>query len=90
MPAWAKIGAGLVLALVLLGFAGLKAMSNKFGPLVQIPLGPRDATGVELFYNIQVTPWLNVTPDVQFIRPGLGAIATDDAFIYGLRVNMAL
>ena len=35
MPAWAKIGAGLVLALVLLGFAGLKATSNKFGPLVQ-------------------------------------------------------
>jgi hypothetical protein len=35
MPAWVKIGAGLVLALVLLGFAGLKATSNKFGPLVQ-------------------------------------------------------
>ena len=35
MPSWAKISAGLVLALVLLGFAGLKATSNKFGPLVQ-------------------------------------------------------
>jgi hypothetical protein len=35
MPTWAKISAGLVLALVLLGFAGLKATSNRFGPLVQ-------------------------------------------------------
>ncbi|ODS01382.1 hypothetical protein AUC68_00530 [Methyloceanibacter methanicus] len=32
---WAKISAGLVLAVVLLGFAGLKATSSKFGPLVQ-------------------------------------------------------
>lgn len=35
MPMWAKISAGLVLALILLGFAGLKATSNRFGPLVQ-------------------------------------------------------
>lgn len=35
IPMWAKISAGLVLALVLLGFAGLKATSHKFGPLVQ-------------------------------------------------------
>ncbi|BAQ18265.1 hypothetical protein [Methyloceanibacter caenitepidi] len=35
MPTWAKISAGLVLALILLGFAALKATSNKFGPLVQ-------------------------------------------------------
>lgn len=35
MPMWAKISAGLVLALVLLGFAAFKATSNKFGPLVQ-------------------------------------------------------
>lgn len=35
IPMWAKVTAGLVLAVVLLGFAGLKATSNKFGPLVQ-------------------------------------------------------
>ena len=35
MPMWAKISAGLVLALILLGFAGLKVTSNRFGPLVQ-------------------------------------------------------
>lgn len=35
VPMWAKVTAGLVLAVVLLGFAGLKATSSKFGPLVQ-------------------------------------------------------
>ncbi len=41
-----------------------------------------------LFYNLQATPWLNVTPDVQWIRPSAGALATDNAFVYGLRVNV--
>lgn len=35
MPTWAKISAGLVLALLLLGFAGLKTASETFGPLIQ-------------------------------------------------------
>ena len=63
--------------------------SNEFGPLPRLLFDPQDGTGVEMFYNFQVTPWLNVTPDVQFVRPGNRAIA-NDAFIYGLRVNMTL
>jgi porin len=63
--------------------------SNEFGPIPQAQLGLRDGTGVEIFYNLQVTPWLNVTPDFQLIKPGMGGIA-DDAFVYGLRVNMTL
>jgi porin len=63
--------------------------SNEFGPLPRALFDPQDGTGVEMFYNFQVTPWLNVTPDIQFVRPGARAIA-DDAFIYGLRVNMLL
>ena len=63
--------------------------SNEFGPLPRALFDPQDGTGVELFYNFQVTPWLNVSPDVQYILPGNRAIA-DDAFVYGLRVNMAL
>ncbi|MEM7192610.1 MAG: hypothetical protein AAF405_07020 [Pseudomonadota bacterium] len=35
IPAWAKISAGLVLAVALLGIAGLRATSSKLGPLVQ-------------------------------------------------------
>jgi porin len=63
--------------------------SNEFGPLPQALFGPRDGTGVEAFYNFQVTPWLNISPDVQYIRPEAGAIA-DDAFVYGVRVNAKL
>jgi porin len=65
----------------------LVGASNQFGPVPSALFGPRDGQGVEWFYNIQATPWLNVTPDVQWIRPGLGAISTDNAFVYGLRVN---
>ena len=36
-----------------------------------------------------VSASLNVSPDVQFVRPGNRAIA-NDAFIYCLRVNMTL
>ncbi len=71
-----------------LGFYYVGA-SNEFGPLPRAVLDPQDGNGVEAFYNFQVTPWLNVSPDVQFVRPGNRAIA-DDAFIYGLRVNMIL
>lgn len=63
--------------------------SNEFGPLPQALFGPRDGTGVELYYNFQVTPWLNVTPDVQFIRPEASALA-DETIVYGVRVNVAL
>jgi porin len=63
--------------------------SDEFGPVPRALLDPQDGTGVELFYNVQVTPWLNVSPDVQFIRPGNRGIA-NDALIYGLRVNMTL
>ena len=61
--------------------------SDQFGPVPMALLGPRNGAGVEWFYNIQATPWLNITPDVQWIRPGLGAISTDNAFVYGLRAN---
>lgn len=63
--------------------------SQEFGPLPQAIFGPRDGTGVECFYNFQITPWLNITPDLQYIHPEAGAIA-DDAFVYGVRVNAKL
>jgi hypothetical protein len=36
MPVWPRIAAGLLLAGVLIGFAGFKAYSAKLGPLVQV------------------------------------------------------
>ena len=61
-------------------------ISNQFGPVPRATYGPRDGTGLELFYNIQATPWLNITPDFQYVHPESGEIA-DDSFVYGLRVN---
>ncbi len=63
--------------------------SNQFGPIPQAVFGPRDGQGVEAFYNFQVTPWMNITPDVQYIHPGAGAIA-DDAFVYGVRASVRI
>lgn len=61
--------------------------SDQFGPVPTTLFGPRDGQGVEWFYNVQATPWLNITADMQWIRPGLGAISTDNAFVYGVRAN---
>jgi porin len=65
------------------------SVSSEFGPIPQAKFGPDNGGGVEIFYNFQLTPWLNVTPDVQFVRPEGRGIA-NDAFFYGLRVNMTL
>jgi len=35
MPLWSKIAAGVALAVILLGFAGFKAYSDRRGPVVQ-------------------------------------------------------
>lgn len=60
--------------------------SDDFGPIPQAILAPNDGTGVEAFYNVQVTRCLNISPDVQWIKAGARAIA-DDSMVYGLRVN---
>jgi porin len=51
----------------------------------------RDSSGVEAFYNAEVTPWFHLTFDVQYIAPGfqgipaLGIEGPDDAVVVGLR-----
>jgi len=42
-----------------------------------------DGQGVELFYNARVTPWFRLTPDLQIIDPGNGAVPT--ALVVGFR-----
>lgn len=44
--------------------------------------------GVEAFYNIEVTPWCHITPDLQIImHPGGGD--QDVALVYGLRMQVS-
>jgi porin len=43
----------------------------------------RDEWGVEAYYNVALTPWLLLTPDVQVIGPASRGVAT--ATVVGLR-----
>ena len=43
----------------------------------------------ELYYNVQLLPWLSITPDFQYIvNPG-GTDDGRDAFVAGVRVQMS-
>ncbi|TWT97736.1 Carbohydrate-selective porin, OprB family [Botrimarina colliarenosi] len=63
--------------------------SDEIGPVLETLLGPiGDGHGVELFYNWQATPWLNVTPDLQVVVPARENV--DTALVLGLRAVMRL
>ncbi len=52
-------------------------------------LGMNSEQGVEVYYNIEITPWMHITPDLQvIINPGGGD--NDVAVVYGMRMQMAL
>ncbi|MFO0825224.1 MAG: carbohydrate porin [Gemmataceae bacterium] len=61
--------------------------SNQFGPLPRVLIGPTDGWGTELYYNVQLTPWMNLTTDFQIVQPGSRAIA-NTAYIAGIRLNL--
>ena len=44
--------------------------------------------GVELFYNIQITPWLTVTPDLQVLHDPGGNNDRNTAIVGGIRIHM--
>ena len=64
--------------------------STEFSPVTQALFAPTNGTGVELFYKVQVTPWLDISPDIQYIKPGLLSRIADEAYVFGVRVNMML
>jgi porin len=45
-----------------------------------------DEKGIEIFYNIAVTPWLHITPDLQIIDPARSNV--DTTVVAGVRVVM--
>jgi porin len=56
-------------------------------------LGANVEQGFELFYNIEVTPWMHITPDIQvIINPGgaTGSGAREPAIVCGVRMQMTL
>jgi porin len=59
-------------------------LSDEFGSVIQHVLG--DAQGLELFYNIELTKWLHITPDFQIIEPSDRTI--DTIYIAGLRAKI--
>jgi porin len=45
-----------------------------------------NAQGFEMFYEIAITPWMHLTPDLQVIRPT--AEGVDTAWVAGLRLEL--
>jgi porin len=49
-----------------------------------LPLG--DEQGVEVFYNVGVTPWCHITPDIQVVVPSRERVPTP--LVFGLRAKL--
>lgn len=63
--------------------------SDEIGPILEAAFGPiGDGHGVELFYNWQATPSLNITPDLQIIVPAREDV--DAALALGVRAVLTL
>ena len=82
-----------------IGYYYLKISSDlrgSFPPLLRNRIGLEHEQGVELFYNIAVTPWLHVTPDLQFIDAGRNQApiigpnrkSIETAVVVGLRIKI--
>lgn len=56
-------------------------VSDQLG--TRLARGVEGGQGFEMFYNVEVLPWLHVTPDLQVIEPSLKRI--DTAVVLGLR-----
>ena len=61
-------------------------VSNPLKDLAPTLLPLRDEQGVELYYNIAVTPWCQITPDVQMITPFRDR--ADTSLVFGLRAML--
>jgi porin len=61
-------------------------LSSSFKDAVRGIVPVRDERGLELFYNVGVTPWCHLTTDVQVITPTLGFAET--SLVLGLRLKI--
>ncbi len=68
-----------------IGFGVAQGIVSRF--VKRIGETPHRETALELYYNIQVAPWLNISPDFQVILDPGGRGDGKDAFVAGLRVQ---
>ncbi len=61
-------------------------VSQPLKDLAPILLPLRDEHGAELYYNVVVTPWCQITPDLQVITPFRDRV--DTSLLFGLRANV--
>jgi len=61
-------------------------LSGDFKDLLAPVLPLDDLQGVELYYNAAITPWFDLTADLQFVEPADSA--ADTAIVFGLRAKM--
>jgi len=61
-------------------------LSGDFKDLLAPALPLDDLQGVELYYNAAITPWFDLTADLQFVEPADSA--ADTAIVFGLRGKM--
>jgi porin len=61
-------------------------VSDRLKDLAPILLPRRDEQGVELYYNVAVTPWCQITPDLQVIMPFRDGV--DPSLLVGLRAKI--
>jgi porin len=61
-------------------------LSDNYKQLARPFLPQRDEYGMELFYNLAITPWCRLTGDFQVARPS--TIGLDTAIITGLRLQV--
>jgi porin len=61
-------------------------LSEGFKNLAPPILPLRDERGLELFYNVAVTPWCHLTTDLQVITPALGGV--ESSLVLGLRAKI--
>jgi porin len=64
-------------------YVGVSDSLKQLAPRL-LPIG--DEHGVELFYNVAVTPWCHITPDLQMVTPGRERVNT--LLFLGLRAKV--
>ena len=98
-PGWAARGWCRAVLTTPFGVAFARTqVSGAFLPFLrqQLNLGLQKEDALEMYYNIAVTPWLNVTADLQVVNPALkratnevGQLArVDTAVIAGARTRI--